>query len=328
MKLPHRRPLLRLAAAAAALCILSVTMFSHGAWSQARTIKVVVPFPPGGGADILARLLTEQIGRAHGPTIVIENRPGAGTMIATEAVSRAVPDGNTALVVANSFIINAGLKKLAYDPLTSFEPICLLTRSRNVVVVNSASPYRSLADLLSDARAKPGNLSMAFQGPATSQHIGAEKFKRAANIDMINVPFLGAAPAVNALLGEHVTALFVNYPSVAEQVKAGKARVLAAASRSRIESLPDVPTIAEVTHKDFEEDVWFGAVAPAKTSKEAVSQLAEWFRVAVLGPEVKPKLIIQGFDAAGTCGEDFATFLREQFNDYGRIIREANIKAE
>ncbi len=124
---------------------------------------------------------------------------------------------------------------MAYDPLGSFEPICLLTRSPNVIVVNSASPFRSLTELLNEARAKPGNLTMAFQGPATSQHIGTEKLKRAAKVDMVNVPFLGAAPAVNALMGDHVAALFVNYPSVSEQVRAGSVRVLAAASRTRIE---------------------------------------------------------------------------------------------
>jgi len=325
MKLPHRK-FLQVAAGAAAviLCIIA-----PGAWSQtARTIKIVVPFTPGGGADTLGRLMAEQISRAHGQAVIIENRPGAGTMIATEAVARAVPDGSTVLVVANSFIINASLKKLAYDPLTSFEPICLLTRSPNVVVANSASPYRSLTDLLNDARANPGKLTLAFQGPATSQHIGSEKLKRAANVEMINVPFLGAAPAVNALLGNHVNALFVNYPSVAEQVKAGKARILATASRARLESLPGVPTVAEVSHKDFEEDVWFGAVVPAKTSKETVSQLAGWFRTAVLDPEVKPKLHAQGFDPAGTCGADFATYLRKQLDEYGIIVREANIKSE
>jgi tripartite-type tricarboxylate transporter receptor subunit TctC len=322
-----RRQFRHLAASAAALCILCV--FANGAWSQkASTIKIVVPFTPGGGADFLGRLIAEQVSRTHGRTIVVENRPGAGTMIATEAVSRALPDGNTVLVVANSFIINASLRKLAYDPLTSFEPLCLLTRSPNVVAVNTASPHQSLADLLNDARINPGKLSLAFQGPATSQHIGAEKLKRAANVDMINVPFLGAAPAVNALLGNHVTALFINYPSVSEQVKAGKARVLATASRARLESLPGVPTIAEINQKDFEEDVWFGAVVPTRTSKETVSQLTGWFRRAVLDPEMKPKLEVQGFDPAGACGADFAAHLRKQSEEYGRIVREANIKGE
>ena len=318
-----------LVAGAPILAALLFSLTADLARSQAaRTIKIVVPFPPGGGVDIVARLMGDQIGRMNKTSVVVENRPGAGTLIATEAVARAAPDGNTVLFLANSFIINAGLRRGAYDPLTSFEPICLLTRSPNAVVVNSASPYRTLGELIQDARAKPGNLTMAFQGPATSQHIAVEKLKRAANLDMINVPFLGSAPAVNAILGGHVTALFVNYPGVAEQVNAGKVRVLATASRARIESMPDVPTVSEIVGKGFEEDVWNGAVVPAKTPRETVSQLADWLRAAVLSTEVRPKLAVQGFSVAGTCSADFASFLREQVSEYGQLIRETNMKAE
>src|SRR5262245_51993387 len=244
---------LHLLASASLFTAVLVALTADLARSQAaRTIKIVVPFPPGGGVDIVARLMADQIGRAHRTSVVVENRPGAGTLIATEAVARAAPDGNTVLFMANSFVINAGLRKGAYDPLTSFEPICLLTRSPNAVVVNSASPYRTLGELIQDARARTVNLTMAFQGPGTGQHIGVEKLKRAASIGMINVPFPGSAPAVNAILGGHVSALFVNYPAVAEQVNAGRIRVLATASRTRLESIPDVPTIAEVVSKTFE----------------------------------------------------------------------------
>ena len=324
-----QRTFLRLLAGASVLAPVLVDFPGDQAWSQAtRTIKIVVPFPPGGGVDIVARLMADQIGRVQRASVVIENRPGAGTLIATEAVARAAPDGNTILFLANSFVINAGLRKGAYDPLTSFEPICLLTRSPNAVVVNSASPYRALSDLIADARAKPGNLTMAFQGPATSQHVGAEKLKRAAGTDMINVPFPGSAPAVNAILGGHVAALFVNYPAVAEQVSAGRIRVLATASRTRIESMSDIPTVSEVVRKDFEEDVWNGAVVPAKTPRETVTQLADWLHAAILSAEVRPKLGVQGFSAAGACGADFASFLREQVSEYGQLIRETNMKAE
>ena len=324
-----QRTFLRLLAGASVLAPVIFGVTADQAWSQAtRTIKIVVPFPPGGGVDIVARLMADQIGRVQRASVVVENRPGAGTLIATEAVARAAPDGNTILFLANSFVINAGLRKGAYDPLTSFEPICLLTRSPNALVVNSASPYRTLSDLIRDARAKPGNLTMAFQGPATSQHVGAEKLKRAASIDMINVPFLGSAPAVNAILGGHVSALFVNYPAVAEQVGAGKIRVLATASRTRIESMSEIPTVSEVVGKDFEEDVWNGAVVPAKTPRETVSQLADWLHAAILSAEVRPKLAVQGFNPAGSCGADFASFLREQVSEYGQVIRETNMKAE
>jgi tripartite-type tricarboxylate transporter receptor subunit TctC len=205
-------------------CLFLATTLD-AAWPQdKRTLKIIVPFSSGGGADVLARLLAEQIGRARDATIIVENRPGAGTAIATEAMARAEPDGTTVLIVANSFLIKPALRKRNYDPLASFEALCLLTRSPNVVGVHSASPYRTLTDLVEAARAKPGEVTMAFNGPATSQQIGYEKLKRATKIDMIPVTFPGGAPAVNALLGQHVASLFVNYPSASELIAAGNLR--------------------------------------------------------------------------------------------------------
>ena len=291
-----------------------------------RLIKMVVPVAPGGPFDILARLLAEQIGRTHGATLLIENRPGAGTAIATEAVSRAAPDGNTILFMANSFVINPHLKKLNYDPRTSFEPICYLARSPHLVVVNRASPYRSLADLLKAARAKPGELTMAGNGPVTGAHFGFEMLKRAASIDMVFVPYPGSAPATNAILGAHVTAAFADYAAVAEQMKTGGLRALAAATQMRIETLPDVPTVAEILRGFRESEGWMGLVAPAKTTNETISQLISWFSAAVQAPEVKAKLVVQGLFPDGTCGADFGALIRKRYDDYGRIIREANIK--
>ena len=176
MKLPLPQ-VLNLGRAAATLTVISVILLalnSPGAWSQtARTVKIVVPFPPGGPTDTLARLLAEEIGRAQGLTMVVDNRPGAGSVIGTELVSRAAPDGNTLLIIANSFVINPNLKKLNYDPL-SFEPICHLARSPHFIIVNNASPYPMLADLLNAARAQPGELTLATVGPATSPHIAFE----------------------------------------------------------------------------------------------------------------------------------------------------------
>lgn len=317
------------AAQFAFLCIIGFALAVTDACAQsARTIKIVVPFAAGGGADILARLLSEQITRTQGVTVVVENRPGAGTVIGTEAVARAAPDGSTLLIGGNSFVINPNLRKVNYDPLTSFEPICHLTRSPNVIAVNSASPYRTLADLINAARANPGKMSMAFNGPATSQHIGFEMFRRIAKVDMTPVPFGGAAPAVNSLVGNHVTSLFVSYPAAGAQAKAGSLRLLAVASRERIETLPDLPTIAEAGFGALEEEVWFGLVAPAKTPTERLSQLANWFVSAVKASEIKSKLAVQELYPAGVCGAEFAAYLREKSAAYGHIIRVANIKAE
>jgi tripartite-type tricarboxylate transporter receptor subunit TctC len=329
MKFPRRR-FPYLAGCAAALCVLSVTMFCHGGWSQtARTIKIVAPFPPGGSVDVLSRLLGEQISKTHGVTVLVENRPGAGASIAYEAVARAAPDGNTVVINANSIVINPILRKVNYDPIQSFEPICYLVRSPQVIVVNSASPHRTLADLIAAARAKPGELSLASVGPATTQHIGFEQLKRLASINMTYVPYTGGAPAINALLGGHVTAVLGNYSEVVEQLKAGTLRALATTSLKRIEPLPDVPTAAEVVGaNDYEAEVWFGVAAPAKTPKDAVAQLAGWFTAAMQAPDVKPKLLNLGLYPVGICGEEFVAHIRKQSEIYGRIIRDANIKAD
>jgi tripartite-type tricarboxylate transporter receptor subunit TctC len=331
MKVP-RRHFPRPAAGGAALCAIFAILIlptGEGARSQTpKTIKIVVPVPPGGGMDFLARLLADQIGRAQAVTVLVESRPGANAMIATDAVSRAAPDGATLLIQSPSFVIDPHVRKLSYDPLTSFEPVCDLVASPNVIVVSSASPYRTLADLVNAARFKPGELTIASIGPASQQHMAIESLKRMADIDLTYVPYSGSAPTVTAVLGGHVTALMAAYANLAEQVEAGKLRVLTVAPRARIEQLPDVPTVAESGYKDFEVDSWFGVLAPAKTPRQTVSQLAGWFTAAMQVPEVRAKLVGQGLYPAALCGADFGALLRKQYDEYGRLVREMNIKAQ
>ena len=309
---------------AAALCAVLSTASAQGA----RTLKVVVPFPPGGSADILMRLLAEQITKSTGTATQVENRPGGGTVIAQEQVLRAAPDGNTVLLNANSFVINPSLRKLAFDPLTSFEPICYLVSSPQVIVVKTGSPYLTLADLVAAAKARPGSLTLATVGPATTQHIAGEMFKRTAGIDLTYVPFAGGAPAVTALLGGHVSTVLANYSEVVVHLKAGTLRALATTSAKRIDPLPDVPTVQEAGYKDYTAEVWFGAVAPPRTPKEVTAQLAGWFTAAMQVPEVKARLVTLGLYAVGICGEAYGTHMRRQFEDYARVIRDAGIKGE
>jgi len=304
-------------------------LFGHDAQSQpARTIKIVVPLAPGGGADILTRLLADHIRRTQAVGVVVENRVGAGSVIGTEAVSHAAPDGNTLLINTPNLVIAAHLRKLNYHPLTSFEPICKLVNSPTVIAVNITSPYRSLADLLNAARTHPGKITLASVGPATTLHIAAEKLKRATRADMTYIPFSGSGPTVNALLGEHVTSVFAEYPAVAEQLKAGKLRALATGSAIRIDSLPELSTVAESGYPGFDVDVWWGVFAPALTPKEIISQLADLFARAVQAPELKAKLVALGFYPVGMCDAEFVAYMRRQYDEYGQIIREANIKAE
>jgi tripartite-type tricarboxylate transporter receptor subunit TctC len=316
--------------AAVALVAATLTALAgHGAWSQTTsTVKIVVPYPPGSGPDILSRLMADEIGRAKGPTMVVENRPGGGTVIGTEAVARAAPDGGTILLVANSFVINPALKKQNYDPSTTFEPICYVAATPLVLVVNASSPYRTLADLIGAARAKPGTVVFSSGGPASSLHIAIEVLKRAANIDITYVPYAGTAPSINALLGGHVTAVFADYPTVVSQLQSGTLRGLVTTSRARVEALPDVPTFAETGVTNYEADIFYGYVAPAKTPPETISQLSGWFSAALKAPETKPKLAKQGLFPVGICGAEFGAYMRKLGDEYGRIIRESNIKAE
>jgi tripartite-type tricarboxylate transporter receptor subunit TctC len=314
---------------AVCLAIVSLTLPGQDASAEsARTIKLVVPVPAGASTDFVARLMAEQISRAQGVTMVVENRPGASGMIGTEAVSRAAPDGTTLLMTANTYLIDAQIRKASYHPVASFEPICFLVESPAILVVNSASPYRSLADLLNAARARPGELTMASVGPGTSFQIGFTTFTHMAHVNMTYVPYAGSAPAVNAVLGEHVTSVFVGYAVVAEHLKTGKLRALATATLKRIAPLPELPTFDESGFKGLEVDNWFGVVAPANTPKEMLSQLAGWFTAALALPEVKARLADQGLYPVGTCGADFGALIRKRYDEYGQAIRESNIKGE
>jgi tripartite-type tricarboxylate transporter receptor subunit TctC len=320
------RQIFKLIALTAALAAAWPVANAHA--QSSRQVRIVVPFPAGGGADLLTRVLAEKWTQANGVSILVENRPGAASVIGTEAVSRAAPDGNTLAIVANSFIIHPNFKKLTYEPLTSFEPVCLLATSPQVIVVNNASPHKTLTALFDEARAKPGALSHASVGPATAQHIAFEQLKLLAKINMVFVPFNGNAPALNSLLGGHVGAVMSNYAEGVEHVNGGKLRALAVGGKTRIESWPNVPTVAEQGFPDYTVEVWYGLIAPAKTPKDKLAELSKWCADAMRAPELKPKWDLQGLTAVGSTGDEFSAHLRKQSEDYARVIREANIKGE
>ena len=295
--------------------------------AQTGLIKVVVPVPPGSAGDLIARLLTDQVGRLNNRSFVIEPRPGAGTMIGTEAVVRAPANGQTLLINSPFLLIGPHLRKLSFDPLASLDPVCYLVSSPGVLAVNAASPYRTFADLMEAVRTRPGQLTFASAGPGSTHQVGFEKLKHDAGLDFLYVPFSGGGPAINALLGNHVTAVLAEYAPLSEHLKAGTLRPLAVTSTARVAGLPGVPTIAE-TYPGFEVDFWWGLFAPAHTPDALLSQLAEWFTAAMQKPEVKAKLNELGFFPAGICGQDFAALLRKQYEDYGRVIRSANMRTD
>ena len=317
------KPIAVLAALAGALLL---ALSGHGAVSQmARTIKLVVPFPAGGSGDDLARLLADQIGRTRGVNFVIEDRPGAGTVVATEAVSRAAPDGNTLLMTPIPSSSIRSLKKLNYDPFSSFAPVCHLV---SFAAHRRGEQRLALSQLRrpDQGRALPGELTISIAPPPPSTSRSRCSACRRHQHDPR--PLSGRTPAVTALLGGHVTAVIANYSEVEAHLAAGKLRALATASRKRIASAPNLPTIAESGYPNYDAEVWFGLVAPAKTPAEAIVQFSEWFGAALQTASVKEKLALIEMYPAGTCGADFAAYLRRQFDDYARVIREADIKAE
>ena len=297
-------------------------------WAPGKTVKIVVPFPPGGTADVVARLLAQQVTQAGGQQIIIENKPGGGTVTGTEVVARSAPDGTTLLLMSNSFVINASLKStLPYDPLTSFVPVCSLVYSPLVLAVANASPLQTFAAFRAAATVKPAVLSVAAVGPATTQHIALEMLKRAAGIDFNYVPFPGGAPAVTTLVGNHVSAALANYDEMKENL-GSNLRALAVGAEARIAALQDVPTLGELGFGAIIGAARFGLVVPAATPPAAVEQMIGLFKASLEARQVATKLDDLGLVRAVACGADFGALLESQHGQYARAIKDAGIKPE
>lgn len=315
------------AALAIFACVL-VTLAGATAWPQSgQTIRLILPFPPGGPADAMARLVAEQVGASGGPTMVVESHPGAGTEIGTEYVYRSDPDGNTLGIISNSFVVLPLIRKLNYDPFTDFTPICELASFPPLIVVNGDSPYHTLADFINAAHAQPGVLTLGTIGPATSTQLAFEMLKYKAKANITFVPFTGYTPAVQALLGNQITAAMADVSTLQGQIQTGKLRALATTARTRVASLPNVPTVAESGY-DVKQEFFGGVVAPAKTPKEAIARLTDLFKAALQAPKIKAKFASLGFFAGGECGADYTAILRKDYADYGQIIRDAKLKMQ
>jgi tripartite-type tricarboxylate transporter receptor subunit TctC len=237
-----------------------------------KTIRIVVPYTPGGFNDTLGRIVAQKFTDDWGVPAVVENRPGGGTLIGTDAVAKAPADGYTLLVVAFPFAVNPSLyAKLPYDTLKDFAPLILAGQTPNLLVVNNDTPFKSVKELIDAAKAKPGSLSYGSTGSGSSNHLSMELFRLMTATQMIHVPYKGSAPMVTDLLGGHVQVAFDNVPNVVTQVKAGKLRALAITSPNRAASLPDIPTVAEAGVPGYEVGVWFGIVAPAATPPDVLA---------------------------------------------------------
>lgn len=318
---------LAVGAAATAAILAAPASAQPTQWAPGRTVRVVVPFPPGGASDILARLLTQHISSTTGQSIVIENRPGAGTIVGTEQVARSTPDGTTLLIMANSFVINASLRSaLSYDPLTSFEHICFLAQSPHVLVVNSKSAIKTFADFAAQAKAKPGETTIASVGPATTHHIAIEMLKRASGLPLTYVSYPGGGQALTNLIGGHLDAVQANHIEVKENL-GRELRGIVVGGRQRLADIPDVPTFAELGFPDVIGLGYFGLVAPGGTPKPAIDLIETQLRAALAVPEISSKLIAAGLLPEGTtCRAAFTELLKTQHARYANAIKDAGIK--
>jgi tripartite-type tricarboxylate transporter receptor subunit TctC len=319
----HKRE--NLAVALAATIFLAVSSFA--AWPQTgRTVKLILPFPVGGPADIMARLVAQQVGSAGGPTMVVESHPGAASEIGTELVAQAAPDGATLGIISPSFVVLPYFRKLSYDPLKDFTPICELATFPPLLVVNSQSPYHSLADFIDAAHARPGALTLGTIEVGSVTELVFEMLKQATKSNITFVPFTGYTPAIQAVLGNQITAVLADYSSVQGELESGRLRALATIGSKRVSSLPNVPTVAEVGYKGVEADFYVGVAAPVKTPATKISKLTHWFTTALKAPRIKAKFAALGFFSGGQCGADFAAILHEDYQKYGQIVREAHLK--
>jgi tripartite-type tricarboxylate transporter receptor subunit TctC len=316
-----------LAATCAAIAVLAVgaSFSAPSALAQSKTLKIIVPYTPGSGPDIISRLMGEQIQKAGGPTVVVENRPGGGMTIGTEAAARAEPDGNTLLLVANAFVVNMAVKRGNFT-LGNFEPVCNLASTPMPLVVQASAPWKTVQELVADAKANPGKITFASGGPATSLHVAIEVLRLATKIDINYVPYGGSGPAVTALMGGHVQAVWADYPTVVSQIKSGTLRALVTTSPKRLAVLPGVPIMEETGITKYEAEIFYGLVAPAKTPPQAIKNLSDMLVAAMNTPEMKSKFEQQGLFPDGTCGDKFGTFLRDITADYEKITTAAGIK--
>ncbi|MCE2948620.1 MAG: tripartite tricarboxylate transporter substrate binding protein [bacterium] len=298
------------------------------AWPQ-KAIRIIVPQSPGGSTDAMARLLAARLGETLGQTVLIDNRPGAGSLVGTELAVRASPDGYTTLVVSSSITINPSMHaKLSFDPQRDLAPITQLSAFPNVLVANVAFPAKSVLDLLALARAKPGQVAYSSAGSGTGTHLSAELFKTLTGVDLLHVPYKGGGPSVNALLAGEAQVSFATLPSVLAQVRAGKLRALGVTTTRRSFALPDTPTIVEAGVAGYEHVQWTGFLAPAATPAPIIARLnAEAVR-AVHSPELKPALASEGAEPVGNTPQQFAAIIRSETQRIAQVVRKAGIKAD
>jgi tripartite-type tricarboxylate transporter receptor subunit TctC len=327
-KLNTRRRLLLLAFASAwPLAVLSIG--DALALYPERIIRLVVPFAPGGGTDVVARTLAQDMGKDLGVTVLIENKPGAGTIIGTQAVATSRPDGYTLLMGTFSHAVNPSLNtKLPYDPHRDFAAVALVARSFNVVVVNPKSPIKSIADLIAAAKASPGKLSYGTFGTGTSAHLAGELFKDMAKVDLTTVPYKGAAPAITDLIGGQIDVMFTTVASAAALIESGQLRAIAVTSAERSPAFPQLPTVTEAGVPGYTAESWYGLFVPAGTSADVIDRLNKAAASAVQSEAFKKLGVNEGLVVVARPPEELDRYVRSEEERWRKVIQDAGIKVD
>jgi tripartite-type tricarboxylate transporter receptor subunit TctC len=294
-----------------------------------RAIRIVVPFAPGGGTDVVARTLAQEMAKDLGVSVIIENKPGAGTIIGTQAVAVSAPDGYTLLMGTFSHAVNSSLSaNLPYDPHKDFAAVALIARSFNMVVVNPKSPVRTIADLIAAAKANPDKLSYGTFGVGTSAHLAGELFKDMANVNLTAVPYKGAAPAITDLIGGQIQVMFTTVASAASLVEAGQLRAIAVTSAERSPAFPKLPTVAEAGVAGYAAESWYGLFAPARTPADIVERLNKSAALAVQSDPFKRLGVNEGLVVMTRPPEELDRYVRSEEARWRRVIEDAGIKVE
>jgi tripartite-type tricarboxylate transporter receptor subunit TctC len=293
-----------------------------------KPIKIVVPFPPGGTTDLVARLVAVELGRSLSQPVIVENKPGAGTVIGVDAVAKSPPDGLTLICVANSFCVNHSLiKKLPYDSLKDFRPIALMGQSEHVLVAHPASGIQQLSDIAAQGKSKPGSLTYASFGNGTSAHLAGEMLKAALGADLVHVPYKGQAPALGDLLGGQVSIMFANWPELRAHVQAGKLKALGMASAKRSTYAPHLPTLAE-QGVQIESNSWNGLLAPAATPDAIANLLNQEVNKALESVSVKEAFSKGGISSVAGSQRQFGDFIASEIKRYAAVVSRANISVD
>lgn len=316
----------------ALIALLLLPVLSAGKASAAypeRIIKIVVPFAPGGGTDVVARTLAQEMAKDLGATIIIENRPGAGTIIGTQAVAISEPDGYTLLMGTFANAVNPSLyAKLPYDAHKDFAPVALIARSFSLVVVNSNSPIRSVADLIAAAKAEPDKLSYGTYGTGTSAHLAGELFKHMAKVNLTAVPYKGAAPAITDLIGGQIQLMFTTVASAASLVEAGQLRAIAVTSAERSPAFPQLPTVSEAGVPGYAAEAWYGLYTPAKTRPDIIDRLNKSAATAVQSEAFKRLGVNEGLVVIARPPQELDRYFDAEEARWRKVIQDAGIKIE